>query len=167
MGRGWCKTELQDLLSAGHLYSLSWAVGAPLRVVLSPLGKGLPGAGDLQPIPAKTLLSLCSPTEAPVLLLQPQLPPFTESLTFTEFFLFKELFKMPYTVLKMQHAHYLQLSHEPGMTLHGKLGLKCQKLPGHSELIWLSQDAAFVCETILACSKCQKMGMNPAHRKTE
>lgn len=47
--RGCCKAELQDLLSAGHLYSLSWAVGAPLRLVLSPLGKGLP--------PAKTLLS--------------------------------------------------------------------------------------------------------------
>lgn len=95
VGRRWCKAELQDLLSAGHLYSLSWALGAPLRVILSPRGKGLPGAGDLQPIPAKTLLSLSSPTEGPVLLPQPQLPPFPETLTFTEFFLFKELFKMP------------------------------------------------------------------------
>lgn len=82
-------------------------------------------------------------------------------------FLYAELLKMPWTVLKMQHAHYLQPSHEAGVTLHGKLGLRCQKLPGHWELIWLSQDAAFVCETILTCSKCQTMGMNSAHRKTD
>lgn len=78
VGRGWCKAELQGLWSAGHLCRLSWAVGSPLRLALSSLGKGLPGAGDLQPIPAKTLLSashwvLSSSATAPSLQRQPDL----------------------------------------------------------------------------------------------
>lgn len=35
-------------------------------------------------------------------------------------------------------------------TLHEKLGLRCQKLPGHWALMWLSWDAAFVCANHLS-----------------
>lgn len=149
------------------MYSLSCAVGAPLRLVLSPLGKALP-CRSLQGTcnnPFQPKLSCQPPTEAPVPLTQPQLPPFTDSLIFTELSLCKEQLKMPCTVLEMQRAHYLQLSHEPGMTLPGKPGIRCQKLPGHWELVWLNQGAGFVCETIF--SMCQTVGINSAHRKTD
>lgn len=117
VGRGWCKAELQDLLSAGRLCSLSWAVGVPLR--LEPCGEGVAWCWG----PA-THSSQKSPVSLP---LRPQFfyhssLLFTEGLTFTEFSLCKELLKMLYAVLKMQYACYLQLSHSARHDFEWKAG---------------------------------------------